>query len=173
MDSQANTRGQQGSLPAGQDRRVHVPSVRLCSLAVLAFSKPEAQRALLPPHAKRTQPAGEKVQKREEVQRGTLHRGTHRLRGTRDRGQVGAQVSWQEGSTAGTARGGRGPEEGGTVGTARGGHGPGSSCCRAPTLLRRMLILPPLALHLSEAMPAAPGIRSASFRSPQCSLASL
>lgn len=98
MDSQANTRGQQGSLPAGQDRCVHVPSVRLCSLAVLAFSKPEAQRALLPPHAKRTQPAGEKVQKREEVQRGTLHRGTCCLRGTRDRGQVGLRSRGRKGA---------------------------------------------------------------------------
>lgn len=42
-----------------------------------------------------------------------------------------------------------------------------------PTLLRRMLILLPFALHLSDAMPPAPGTSSARFLQLQCTFASL
>lgn len=41
------------------------------------------------------------------------------------------------------------------------------------TLLRRMLILLPLALHLSDTMPPAPGTSSARFLQLQCTFASL
>ena len=44
---------------------------------------------------------------------------------------------------------------------------------QGPTLLRRRLILLPLALHLSEVRPPTPGTSSARLLQLQCTLASL
>ena len=74
-----------------------------------------------------------------------------------------------------SARPGRRGRQGHGVWGAEGPAGGvgGAVRTRGPTLLRRMLILLPLALHLREAMPPTPGTSPARLLQLQCTFASL